>query len=461
MKKTLILLLIILLIFPSVLAINLKVEKPESNEVIIAGINKPAVYDLEITNLELTDNFRFDNLLGFSMFPIGTVQINTGETKKIQLIIYPRENFNYRGFYNFQYSIMGQDSSKIEEEIIIKIIDLEDAFEVGSGEIDPESNSLEIYIHNKENFDFEEINVEFSSVFFNIEKNFSLGPNERKNFNVQLNKDDFKKLMAGFYTLKAKVVAEDEKTNIEGIIKFIEKDIVTTTKKDYGFIINTNIIEKTNKGNIITKSETVIKKNIISRLFTSFNPEPDIVERDRFNVYYTWSVEIQPGEKSEIIIKTNWLFPLLVIFFIVTIVILVKQFSGTHLNLRKKVSFVKAKGGEFALKVTIFIHAKKYVERVNIVDRLPSLVKIYERFGGDKPSRINEKNKRIEWEFEKLEEGETRIISYIIYSKIGVLGKFALPSTTAVYERDGEIHESESNRAFFVAEQRKNEVEEE
>ncbi|MAH03621.1 hypothetical protein CMI39_02430, partial [Candidatus Pacearchaeota archaeon] len=339
--------------------------------------------------------------------------------------------------------------------------DLKDAFEIGSGEINPESNSLEIYIHNKENFDFEEINVEFSSAFFDITKNLSLGPNERRNFDVQLNKEDFKKLMARFYTLKAKVNVEDEKANVEGVIKFVEKDIVTTTKKDYGFIINTNIIEKTNKGNIITKSETVIKKNIISRLFTSFNPEPDIVERDRFNVYYTWSVEIQPGEKSEIIIKTNWLFPLLVIFFIVTIVILVKQFSGTHLNLRKKVSFVKAKGGEFALKVTIFIHAKKYVERVNIVDRLPSLVKIYERFGGDKPSRINEKNKRIEWEFEKLEEGETRIISYIIYSKIGVLGKFALPSTTAVYERDGEIHESESNRAFFVAEQRKNEVEEE
>ncbi len=67
-------------------------------------------------------------------------------------------------------------------------------------------------------------------------------------------------------------------------------------------------------------------------------------------------MEIKPGEKSEIIVKTNWLFPLFVILFIVTIVILVKQFSGTHINLRKKVSFVKAKGGEFALKVTIIIN---------------------------------------------------------------------------------------------------------
>ena len=86
MRKRVILLFMVLLIIPSVLAINLEVEKPDSNEVIIAGINKPAVYDLEITNLGLADNFRFDNLLGFSMFPIGTIQISEGETEKIQLI---------------------------------------------------------------------------------------------------------------------------------------------------------------------------------------------------------------------------------------------------------------------------------------------------------------------------------------------------------------------------------------
>jgi len=52
-------------------------------------------------------------------------------------------------------------------------------------------------------------------------------------------------------------------------------------------------------------------------------------------------------------------------------------------------------------------------------------------------------------------------LSYIIYSKVGILGKFALPVTTAVYEREGKIHEAESNRTFFIAEPRKKEEEEE
>jgi len=137
-----------------------------------------------------------------------------------------------------------------------------------------------------------------------------------------------------------------------------------------------------------------------------------------------------------------------------------KKFSKRNMNLRKKVTFVKAKGGEFALKVSLFVHAKKYIEKVQIIDRLPSLVKIYEKFGGETPTKVDEANKRIEWNFEKLETGEIRVISYIIYSKVGILGKFALPSAIAIFQREGEIKEEQSNRAFFMAEQRTKDEEE-
>ena len=132
-----------------------------------------------------------------------------------------------------------------------------------------------------------------------------------------------------------------------------------------------------------------------------------------------------------------------------------------HLKLQRLVgSKCKTKGADFGLKVSIYVKARKYVERVNIIDRLPPLVKIYEKFGVEKPSRINHKNRSLEWNFEKLEQGETRVLSYIIYSKVGVLGRFALPSTSAIYEKEGHIKEAESNKAFFVAEQRGKDVEE-
>lgn len=457
--KKLIFLAVLLIFLPLASAVNLEVQTESSREVMIKNVNEPAVFELKIKNLGSGDNFQFYNLLGFSMAPKGTVQINSGETKDVQLMIYPREDFGNKGFNTLEYFIQGTNGEKISEKITINIIDLEDAFEIGSGEISPETNSISIYLENRVNFDFDSLNVKFSSPFFEFEEDISLKAREKKDFSIQVNKEDFEKLLAGFYTMNAKINFKGENANVEGTIRFVEKNLLKTTEEDYGFVINTHIIEKENEGNIISEAEISARKNIISRLFTTFNPEPDSVRRDGFFVHYTWNAELKPGESLRVTIKTNWLFPLLVIFFIVAIVIITKQYVKTSLVLKKRVSFVHAKGGEFALKVSIIANAKSYVERVNIIDRIPPLVKIYDRFGGEKPTRFDEKTRRIEWNLNNMMPGEKRVLSYLIYSKVGIMGKFALPEAMAIYEKDGEIHETESNRAFFVAEQRKKDIE--
>ncbi len=458
MKKVF-LALLFLLVLPSILAVNLKVEQQDSNGVIINGIDQPAMFNIKITNLGSSDNLQFYNLLGFGMAPKGTVSLSGNEIKIVNLMVYPKENFKYNGYYTFRYFIRGQDNSEISDNLTIKFVDFEDMFEIGSGEINPETSSMKVYIYNKEAFNFEDVNVKFGSPFFSIERNFTLAANEKQEFDIKLNREDFKKLMAGFYTLNAEIGAYGKTANVEGTIKFVEKDILTSTKNDIGIIINTEIISKKNEGNIVADTETVVQKNIISRLFTSFSPEPDGVERQGLGIYYTWVKQVNPGEELEITVKTNWLIPLMAVVFIIAVVIVARLYSATNITLKKRVSFVNAKGGEFALKVSLMVKAKTYVEKISVTDRLPPLIKVYERFGAEKPKRVNEKARKVEWEFEKLESGETRVLSYIIYSKIGIIGKFALPTATAVYERDGKIHEAESNRAFFVAEQRSGDVE--
>jgi hypothetical protein len=449
MKKIL-LLSFLIFILPSIIALNIILEKENNEGIMVQGIDQPAIFNFKITNPDRATELIFMNFLGFIIEP-ETIQIDEDETKDIQFKIYPKKHFDYLGFYIFKYSIF-KGEERLNDELVLKIIDFKDAFKIGAQEINPESNSLEIYVQNKENFNFEQLHVKFSSAFFDLEKDFTLGPNEKKSFNVKLNKEDFKKLIAGFYTLSAEITLEDKKANLEGIIKFNEKDIVTTEKKEYGFIISSKIITKENKGNVIVETETTLKKNIISRIFTSFSPEPSTVERKGSQVYYVWNQKIKPGETLKIVVKTNWLFPFLIILILLTIIILVKQSTKKHLIIRKKVTFVKSKGGEFALKVTLKIHARKYIERIRLIDRLPPLVKLYEKFGIEKPIRTDEKNKRIEWAFEKLEAGETRVISYIIYSKVGILGRFILPSAMAIFERDGKICETHSNQSFFMAE---------
>ncbi len=461
-KKLLLPILIIFVLFLSFIsAINIKIEKENPNEVMIKEIHEPIEFKLKVTNLGATTDFYFYNLLGIGMEPSGEITIRQSETKEITLNITARDDMNYEGFYAIKYFIRGGDNSQIEDKLNLEIVSLRNEFEIGAQDFNPESSSLKLFIKNKKDYNFKEMNVKFKSAFFDVEQKFSLLPFEKKEIEIQLNKEDYKKLMAGFYTMSAEVVYLSQPTKIEGVINFVEKNIVVETKKDYGLVVSTKNIKKINEGNVVVKSETTIKKNIISRLFTSFSPEPDSVERKGAVVYYTWKEEIKPGESFEIIVKTNWLFPFIIILLIIAIVVLVKKSSSTDVVLRKRVSFVKSKGGEFALKVSVIVSAKKYVENVKIVDRLPPLVKIYGRFGSEVPVKIDEKNRRVEWNFPKLEEGEVRAISYIVYSRVGVLGKFALPSATAIYEKDGKVHESISNRAFFIAEQRTRDLEEE
>ena len=459
MKKIGLFVIAFLLVLPSVLAINIDVEKSTITDVVIVGLNEPAVFELNIKNEGGDNTFEFFNLFGWTMEP-DEISIDKGDTATVQLKVYPRSDLEIRNFYTLPYFIRAKDDSEIEQKITVKILDLEDMFEVGADSFNPEENSIQIYIHNRENFDFEDLNVVFNSKFFEKEETFNLGAHERKDFNVSVDKDDIKSLTAGFYTLAASVSMGDLSSEVQGSIKFDEKDIVETVTKDYGLIVSTKIFKQTNEGNAIQDAEVSFKKNLISRLFTTFSPEPSVVERQGGSIHYTWEQELKPGEELEVIVKTNWLYPLLIIILIIVIVTLVKKITTTDVVVKKKVRFVKAKGGEFALRVSLFIQAKKYVERVSIIDRLPALMKLYEKFGGQEPTKINEKARTLEWSFEKLEEGEIRTLSYVIYSKsVGIMGKFALPPAVVIYQKEGEIKDTESNKAYFVAEQRTKDLE--
>jgi hypothetical protein len=70
-----------------------------------------------------------------------------------------------------------------------------------------------------------------------------------------------------------------------------------------------------------------------------------------------------------------------------------------------------------------------------------------------KPDKIDSANRRIHWNIGDLNSGEVRMFTYIIYSKVGVVGKFALPKALSVFEHNGRIHEVNSNKVFFMSDQ--------
>jgi len=274
------------------------------------------------------------------------------------------------------------------------------------------------------------------------------------NFSVNVNSDKLRKTKAGVYVIKSvfKTKKGDEKIN--GNLYIGIKKGITSTEDKSGFLVRTDTITKVNVGNVLENTKIEITRNIFSRLFTTFNIEPTTVERDGLLVKYIWVKDgLNPTEAYVVKAETNYILPFFVIIFAVLALFGFKRFSETKIELNKSVSHVKTKNGEFALKVMLSMKAKKDVENVTLIDKVPPIVKIYKKFGMIKPDKIDIESRRVHWHIGDLNAGEERVFTYIIYSKVGIVGKFSLPEAVAVFEENSKIYEVNSNKVFFMSDQ--------
>lgn len=431
-------------------AINLEVSsKPVQNSA-ITDLNEPAVFQLTIKNLEGSDNFNIYSLVGVDISP-SNFTLEKDETKTIDIKAMPQEYLaSTRDSINFEYKIKNSKGDIQEEELTMNIIELKDAFQIDAEDLNPKSEKIKITLKNRLNYKFNELKISINSNFFSYEDKFPLDAMEKKEIVIPIDVEKLKRSTAGSYLLNIRLEVSGVKTSIESMIKFLEQEGIEIIENKEGFLIKRIEISKVNVGNTVKDVEISAQKNIISYLFTTFNTVPTETKRAGLTIEYIWRKELIPNDKLEIVIRTNWFYPLIIIIFTVLLLVLIKRSVEADLILRKQVSYVKTRGGEFALKVTIKAKAKKFIERINITDKLPPLVELYERYGTISPDKIDLRNKRLEWNIESLNEREERIFSYIIYSKIGVVGKFELPKARAVYEKSGRMKETESNRSFFI-----------
>jgi hypothetical protein len=455
---TLIIGIFLTLILTSVVsAINLDISSKTISSTVLADLNKPAIYDLTIKNNEKTDDFQIYSLVGININP-NNFSLGADETKTIRIYLMPQESLKSKEeSFPFSYQIKNSKGEIQRDTITISIMSFGNSIDVIPENINPESTSINIQIKNRATYDFGELNLRLTSVFFpDYDTSFALKSLEEKTIAIPLDKDKVKVLDAGHYLMNIQLETESINAKKDVVIKFVEQPNIDEKTKTEGLIIQRTEIIKKNIGNVKETVTTTIQKSLLSYLFTTTNIPPTSATFNGLTRTYTWQKELIPDDELDVVATTNWIFPILIIIFMIIVIILIKKYIERDLVFRKTVSFVRTKGGEFALKVSLRIKAKKYIERINITDKLPHLVNLYEKFGAVPPHKIDMHNRRVEWNIESMNKGEERVFSYIIYSsKIGVVGRFELPHAKAVYEKEGKIKSTTSNRAFFINEPKK------
>jgi len=428
-------------------------QKSSDNDAIIQEFNQPANFDLIITGAS-AGMYHFYTFADVSILPDGDFQL-TSDSNNLRLEVYAQERLKKQnGFYTFVYNLkQNNGGSDVEDRLTLKVVPLKDAIEISSDTISPDTNEISFYIQNKEKAKITNITAKFVSVFFNYELTFDLNPLEKTEISIPINKETAKKIKAGIYIVNAEFNTDAGKKLVEGKLYWGEKKGIVSQDSSSGFFIKTRTLNKMNIGNVPQVVEITLSKNIISRLFTSFNIAPSSTKREGLSIKYSWAKELGPAENLEIKAKTNYLMPWIILILLAIIIYAYIKYTERKIEVKKSVSHVKTKGGEFALKVRVLVKAKKAIENVSLVDRIPAMTKVHEKLWTVAPKKIDTVNRRIYWDIGDMGANEERVFSYVIYSQVGVLGKFTLPEAMVILEKGGKIQEVTSNKVFFLSEQ--------
>ncbi len=451
MKRLLILSAVILaLTLTLASAANLEVNKTEREAAILSELKNPAIFDFTIDNKGAPDKFEIYSLVGASFEPKGWFNLSNGITK-MEVRVYPSETARKRGGnYAFQYEIRGENSGIVEDMLTVKIVKFDEIFDIVTRSIKYGDKNAVVTIKNNQNMNIDNVTLTLKSIFFGEkERVISLKPFESMNITLPVKNEEIKDLGAGTYLVTAYFELDDAKTKIEKAVIYLEKENIAVSKVSEGWIIRTTEITKINEGNTEAIDTTEVTKNMLTRLFTTFSVEPLSTERRGVFVHYRWERELKPSESWSVKITTNYTLPFVLALLVILSAFFVYIYSRTAVVLSKRVYHVKTKGGEFALKVMLHVKARSSVDNIEIYDRIPGAMKLFDKAG--MPHKIDGMG-RLTWKIDRLNAGEDRIFSYIIYSPIRIVGRLELSPATAHFAKGGKSSYVSSNRTYFMSE---------
>lgn len=434
-------------------AATVDIDAPDTMPIVIVGSdNESATYDITFTNRGASDDFEIYSLVGVQLEP-RTIHLDSNVPTTITITATPVKRLldNTRGAIKFEYEVFSTLQGLTKDELLMDITTLEDALFPHPILVEVNDSEATFSLQNVKNMHFSNLPLELSSALFEVEQKVAIAPFETTNVTFLLDSEATRKLVAGTYPLTIKVRYAGATGELESSVKYLEQGGIAVAESSRGTIMRTKTTEKINEGNVPVTVTISEKRDIFTRLLTNHNPSPETSSKRGFSVVYSWQKELAPSEKLTVTATTNYTIPLIILIVIIVIVIAVRFYLRTGLTLVKRVSFVRTRGGEFALKVMLHAKSHGHLQNVVITDRVPHAMKLYESYG-IKPHTIDEASRSLTWNLSHLNAGEERVFSYIIYSKIRVVGSFELPLAHARYTAKGKQESVFSNRTSFAAE---------
>ena len=430
---------------------SLTVSKSYTQSTIISEFYQiPVKFYLNITNHNVNDDYvSLYTLLNMNIFPNTPFTIKGGETINVPVAVYIKDR--PVGKYTYTYYIKGNHET-IKDSFSVKVVKLDDALGITMPPVSKKDDYITLHIVNNENVDFGNLTIS-SNDFIKFSKTITLGPKQEKDVNITLDENNIGNVKAGMHTIsllisvKGTSVERQELVNVEEY-KNLKQEVVE--KKS--FLIYETTLTKTNIGNSKTTATLSLTMKPFTKAFTRFSIKPTSIIRYNNNVIAVWQKQLQPNEAISVKATTNYLWPIILLIVIIAAVLFVWKLSKEKVKITKKVTKLKARPkGITAFRVTLNILNKgSTIEDMVVTDMLPGIMNLYEKETKTKTKpKIN--GNKVLWKIGQMLNNEEHILSYVIYSKIKLLGKLELPKTKVEYvDEKGQKHKTYSNSVMII-----------
>ena len=425
-------------------------EKP-INSIVVKELTTPAKFDITIKNNNAySDSFVIDTLLDINITPKESVIVDKNSEKTVTVEISPSDSLRatQSGSFSFEYYAKGDKSGTTKSNMMIEFVPLSDLI-LTEMPASVKSTDTEIPVKIKLSKDISlDASLTMVSELLSYAKTVTLS-NQATDLTVPLKSE---MPQAGVYTVKSTFTiggydyTESKDMVLESVINVGEE-----SAKSGNFLSYKSEITKENSGNSVTDVTVTVNKAIFASMFTSFNIKPTSVKRSGNMEVYEFTKELNPGEKLTVIATTSYAIPLVVLILLIVATWILIVVLTPQIKVSKKAVKVRTKSGVFATKIVLSIKNKgKEVTDLKIIDRLPAFTELVpEKFGTISPSEIRKKT--LIWHVDRLGVGEEIMLSYIVYSKLTIIGKLDIPISFTTYKDvKGNIHEAKSNMASVL-----------
>jgi hypothetical protein len=455
-KQKLSLILSVFIMFLCVLTIvnaaDFTITKQAVNDVVAIELTIPARYDVTITNDRADKSFEFVSIIDTTILPKNTGVIAMGDSATVPVSVLPLNRVRYN--FNFEYFVRDNFGNSVKDSMFVKILPIAEIISIDMPkEVARDDTLLPVRIINKENINLGDVVIIADAGAFMASTTIAIPANTAVTANIPLTGTKIKTSEAGVYPLKITLFLNNEYNyTVNDTINLKEFSSISTQDSiDRSFFGYTKILTRTNTGNI--KQIVTIElpyANFIERTFTHFDILP--TGRMQSKDGAMWQRELSPGESFTVRAITDYTVLIVIILLIIIAIVAYILVMRRRMVVHKKAIPVKTKGGEFASKIVILLKnvSGKEIMNLNLVDRLPLTTQLYEKFGSIKPDKTDKH--AVEWNFPALLPGEEIVVSYVLYSKIHMVGAINLPTASLSFtDAQGKRKTVSSNKILVNA----------